>query len=110
MTEEEHDNPLLAEVQAEKASAYFARVRSMQAALARLAQFDRVPNSKQPGPQNGRTELFAEAAEQVWFFMIQREAMKLPYYEEVFKDFDIPDEVRRRMGPKEFNCPPSSRT
>ena len=106
--EEERDNPLLAELQAEKASAYFARVRSMQAAIARLAQFDAAPNGKQP--DKARTELFAEAAEQVWFFMIQREAMKLPYYEEVFKDFDIPDEVRLRVGPKEFNCPSRSPT
>jgi hypothetical protein len=100
MSDEDRDNPLLAEIQAEKASAYFARIRTMQAALARLAE---------SGSQD-RAELFAEAAEQAWFFMIQREAMKLPYYDEVFKDFDIPDEVRRRMGPKEFNCPPRSPT
>lgn len=79
----------------------------MQAALARLSETGTRSDSNQLGSQDGE-ELFAEAAEQVWFFMIQREAMKLPYYEEVFKDFDIPDEVRRRMGPKEFNCPPRS--
>ena len=102
MSDEERDNPLFAEILAEKASAYFARVRTMQTALARLADFDRAANSASKATLKDRTELLAEAAEQVWFFIIQREAMKLPHYEEIFADFDIPDEVRRKTGPKEM--------
>ena len=76
----------------------------MQAALAALGQFDRdhERSALSRVDQRGRAELFAEAAEQVWTFMIRREAMKLPYYEEIFSDFAIPEEVRRKMGPKNW--------
>ena len=97
------DNPLLLEIQAEKASAYFATIRKMNAALAALSDFDRKQNSIDANNSKGkhlRGELLAGAAQQVWFFVIQREALKLPYYEELFAHFDIPDEVRKQMGPK----------
>jgi hypothetical protein len=38
-----------------------------------------------------REEILEEAAESAWFFIIQREALKLPYYDELFADFDIPE-------------------
>ena len=100
MDDSANDNPLYVEIMAEKASAYFARVRKMQAALVALAQFDANGAAGDGGRRKARNELLAEAAEQAWFFVIQREAMKLPYYDELFADFDIPDEVRQRMGPK----------
>jgi hypothetical protein len=97
------DNPLQAEFLSEKASAYFSRVRKMQEALAALAQYDQSP-LRATGPQSvaAREELLAEAAEQVFFFLIQREALRLPYYQELFADFDIPEELRNRLGPKRF--------
>ena len=88
---------------AEKASAYFATVRRMQAALEALAAKDRAATPQSlhdPEHQRIRRELLAEAAEQAWFFIIQREAMRLPFYEELFAEFDISDEVRKNMGPK----------
>jgi len=97
------DNPLLAEIKAEKAAAYFGTIRRMNAALAALADFDRNQSpdaSNDSRSKRRRDDLLAVAAEQVWFFVIQREAMKLPYYEELFAEFEIPDEVRSRMGPK----------
>lgn len=97
------DNPLLAEILAETASAYFGTIRKMQTALAALSEFDRVSktNELSGAEKTGlRNELLSEAAEKVWFFVVQREAMKLPYYEELFSDFEIPEEVRRNMGPK----------
>ena len=103
MSDFSDDNPLMLEIQAEKAAAYFATIRRMQAAIAALHEFDRSQTTNtavEPKIKCRRDELFAVAAEQVWFFVIQREAMKLPYYEELFVDFDIPDEVRERMGPK----------
>ena len=103
MSDFSDDNPLMLEIQAEKAAAYFATIRRMQAAIAALDKFDRNQTREtttDPEIKCLRDELFAVAAEQVWFFVIQREAMKLPYYEELFGDFDIPDEVRERMGPK----------
>ena len=41
-----------------------------------------------------------DAAELVFFFVIQREAMQLPLHDELFDDYGIPAEVRKRMGPK----------
>jgi hypothetical protein len=98
------DNPLMAEILAETATAYFGTIRKMQAAIAALAQFDQKQDSNSlPDAERKRrrNELFAEAAEQAWFFIVQRDAMKLSHYEELFADFQIPDEVRKRMGPKE---------
>jgi hypothetical protein len=98
-----NDNPLQVEMLAEKAAAYFARVRKMQAALAALARFDENARAGKLSPAEAkelRANLLAEAREQVWFFVIQREAMKLPHYDALFSDFDIPDEVRLGMGPK----------
>ena len=103
MSDFSDDNPLMLEFQAEKAAAYFATIRRMQAALAALDKFDRKQITEASADRETkrlREEIFAVAAEQVWFFVIQREAMKLPYYEELFADFDIPNEVRERMGPK----------
>ena len=100
--EHPEDNPLMAEIMAEKASAYFARVRRMQAALEHFERIARDPNPNTGAQQQTRREqALAEAAEQVWFFIIQREAMRLPYYDELFADFDIPEEVRKQMGPKQ---------
>jgi hypothetical protein len=96
-----NDNPLHAEFLAEKASAYFATIRKMEAALAALKAFDARQTSGNSTREavERREELLAIAAEIVWFFIIQREAMRLPYYEELFAEFEIPDEVRARMGP-----------
>lgn len=101
--DEAKDNSLLAEIMAEKASAYFATVRRMQAALQALAANDGIATPESlhnPEHQRLRNQLLAEAAEQAWFFIIQREALRLPYYEELFADFGIPGEVRKNMGPK----------
>src|ERR1041385_8768595 len=98
--EELRDNPLAAEILAEMA-AYFATVKKMQVALVALKNFDQNPGeASMEKRERQRAELFSDAAERVWFFIIQREAMKLPYYEELFAEFEIPDNVRRRMGPK----------
>lgn len=98
----DRSNPLEVELATERASAYFTTTRKMEAALETLARFDR---HAQDTPLNAeardrRRELLAEAGEQVWCFIIQREAMKLPYYEEIYADFGISDEVRKAMGPK----------
>ena len=97
------DNPLYAEILAEKASAYFATIRKIEAAIAALQAFDHTTTAGLPPAPTRvrrRDDLLAEAGEIVWFFIIQREALKLPYYEELFAEFEIPHEVRNRMGPK----------
>ena len=98
------DNPLAVEIMAERASAYFATTRKMQAALAALSEFDQrfAETSLHADQERRRHALFAEAAEQVWFFVIQREAMRLPYYDDLFSDFGIPPEVKKAIGPKDY--------
>ena len=102
MAELDDANPLQVEIMAERASAYFSTTRKLEAALRALAEFDKTCDRGHlaPADQHRRRELFLEAAEQTWVFVIQREAMKLPYYDELFADFGIPEEVRKQMGPK----------
>jgi hypothetical protein len=47
-----------------------------------------------------RSELLEDAGERVYFLVIQREAMKLSCFEEFLEDYEIPDEVRTRLGPR----------
>jgi hypothetical protein len=92
------DNPLEIELLEEKATSYFATVKKMQSALRALREFDQAGAGQ-------RSELLAEAAERVWFFLVQREAMRLPFYKTIFADFEIPPEVQARIGPKRSSLP-----
>jgi hypothetical protein len=102
MPSSDPDNPLAAEIQAETAAAYFAACRKMIDSLATLKAFDRtVASATRDSEQMARrSELLDDAAELVYFVVIQREAMKLSGYEEFFKDYSVPDEVRKRLGLK----------
>src|ERR1043166_5714705 len=96
------DNPLAIEIRQEKAEAYFAACRKMVDALEALDAFDRgvaspTRDARKITPQS---ELLEEAAERVYFVVIQREAMNLSCRDEFFSDYGIPDEVRKRMVPK----------
>ena|SRR5688572_25495543 len=96
------DNPLAAEIRQEMAAAYFAACRKMVDALEALKAFDRnstvglVPATEAAK----RGVLLDEARERVYFVVIQREAMKLPTFSTFFEDYDVPEEVRARLGPK----------
>ena len=96
------DNPLAIEIQQETAAAYFAACRKMVDALEALQIFDRaVASSTRDNEQiTRRSELLEGAAERVYFVVIQREAMQLPCYGEFFEDYEVPDEVRTRLGPR----------
>lgn len=96
------DNPLAVEIRQEMAAAYFAACKKMVDSLEALKAFDLTPVSPALSKIQfiRRSELFEEAAERVHFVVIQREAMNLSCFEEFFKDYEIPDEVRTRMGPK----------
>jgi hypothetical protein len=103
MMDDLKDNPLAAELIAEQAAAYFSTAKKMAAALKALRELDdqrKISSANVNERDQRREEILAEAAERAWFFIIQREALKLPYYAELFADFDIPDEVRQRMGPR----------
>ena len=102
MVLDDPDNPLAIEIQQETAAAYFAACRKMVDALEALQAFDRaVASSARDNEQiTRRSELLEAAAERVYFVVIQREAMQLPCYREFFEDYEVPDEVRTRLGPR----------
>jgi len=96
------DNPLVVEIRQEIADAYFAACKKMVESLEALKTFDRAcAASTQDNKQiTRRNELIDDAAERVYFVVIQREAMNLPCFVEFFEDYEIPEEVRTRLGPR----------
>ena len=96
------DNPLAVEIRQEMAEAYFAACKKMVNSLEALKTFDRAVASLPRDNEQitRRSDLLEDAAELVHFVVIQREAMQLSCLEGFFEDFEIPDEVRTRMGPK----------
>jgi hypothetical protein len=96
------DNPLAAEIRQEMAATYFAACRKMVDSLDALKAFERAGAAAAPGHEQitRRSDLLAEAAERVYFVVIQREAMKLAWYDEFFEDYGVPDEVKTRVGPR----------
>jgi hypothetical protein len=94
------DNPLAAEILQEAGEAYFSGCRKMVASLEALRAFDRAfALSIQEGEQvTRRSQLLDAAAERVHFVIIQRDAMQLSRSETFFEDYEIPAEVRSRVG------------
>jgi len=94
------DNPLAVEIQQEMAATYFAACRKMVDSLEALKAFDRGAGSAtlDKDQKTRRSQLLENAAERVHFVLIQREVMKLSWYEGFFEDYRIPNEVRNRLG------------
>jgi len=75
--------------------------RALEAALAKLREFDAAhrragaPRSE----QQARRALVIEAGHALWMFMVQREACGLRESRTVMRDYDVPGEVQKRMGP-----------
>lgn len=76
------------ELLAEKVGSLARVARKMEAALAALEA------------EPGREDLFAEAAELVWYYVIQREAMGWFDHREALALYRVPSEVYARMGPR----------
>ena len=95
------DNPLALEIRQEMAGTYFAACRRMVDALEALQAFDRA-NARIPHPEQAtrRCDLIEDAAERVYYVLIQREAMELSHDPAFFDHYGVPDEVRTRLGPK----------
>ena len=97
MPVDDPDNPLALEIRQETAEAYFAACKKMVASLGALKAFDHARAS--PTRDNERrSKLLEDAIERVYFVVIQREAMKLSGYEQFFENYEVPDEVRTRLG------------
>ena len=99
---EDADSPLAIEIQQETAAAYFAACRKMVDSLEALKAFDRAVASSTREQIARRSELLEEAIERVYFVVIQREAMKLSCDKEFFEDYEVPEEVRTRLGPRRW--------
>jgi hypothetical protein len=99
------DNPLAVEIQQETAASYFAACRKMVDALEALKAFDRAvaPATRHNEQSAPRAKLLEDAAERVYFVIIQREAMKLSRDEHFFEHYEVPDEVKTRLGPRRRN-------
>ena len=95
------DNPLAVEIQQETAAAYFAACKKMVDSLEALTAFDLTAHASRDNERiRRRADLLEEAAERVYFVVIQREAMKLLCSGEFFDDYGIPADVRARLGPR----------
>ena len=101
MSQDDPDNPLAVEIRQETGAAYFGACRKMVDALEALKAFDGAVASATPDRKqiSRRTELLEYAAERVYFVIIQREAMKLSRDEHFFEHYEVPEEVRMRLGP-----------
>jgi hypothetical protein len=96
------DNPLAVEIRQEIAGTYFAACKKMVDSLEALKTFDAAVTPLIPSPKQTtrRRELIENAAERVYYVVIQREAMNLPCFVEFFQDYEIPNEVKTRLGPR----------
>lgn len=94
------DNPLAVEIRQETAAAYFAACRKMVDSIEALKAFDRAVASPTPDDvrMTRRGKLVEEAAERVHFVVIQREAIKLSGSDNFFDVYEVPAEVRARLG------------
>ena len=89
------------EILEEQAAALGRMGRALEAALARLREFDAAhPLAGAPASaQQARRALVMEAGHALWMFVVQREACGLRDSRTVMRNYDVPDEVQRRMAP-----------
>src|SRR5262249_55125187 len=81
--------------------------RALEAALAKLREFDAThPRAGAPtSEQQARRALVIEAGHALWMFMVQREACGLRESRTVMRDYDVPGEVQKRRGPGSIGHP-----
>ena len=101
-------NVLDHEIVQEQAAALGRMGRALEAALARLREFDAAhPRSGAPAStQQARRGLVMEAGHALWMFVVQREACGLRDSRTVMRDYGVPREVQQNMGAV-FNRPSS---
>jgi hypothetical protein len=82
------------EIVGERAGALSRAVEALERAIAELAV---VSGTRQ---HRLREYLLEEAAERLWFVIVQREAIGVVRHEVLYEVLQIPGEVRRAMGPR----------
>jgi hypothetical protein len=89
------------EILSERASSLSRATDRLEAALADLTGADAAAAQAPTAARRAaRAEALAEAAERLWFVIIQREAMGLRRHEVLYEVVRVPGEVRLRMGPR----------
>jgi hypothetical protein len=88
------------EIVEEQAAAMGRMGRSLEAALAKLQEFDAAhPHPSAPAAsQQARRSLVLEAGHALWMLVVQREACGLRDSRTVMRDYNVPGEVQQRMG------------
>ena len=88
------------EIAQEQAAALGRMGRALEAALARLREFDAtLPRPGAPvSAQQARRILVTEAGYALWMFVVQREACGLRDSRTVMRDYNVPNEVQQCMG------------
>jgi hypothetical protein len=87
------------EIVQEQASALGRLGRALEAALAALRDFDAATSAPSaPADKRARNALVADAGYALWLFVVQRESCGLRDSRTVMRDYQVPSEVRNKMG------------
>jgi hypothetical protein len=88
------------EIIQEQASALGRLGRALEAALAKLRDFDAAhpPSRAKPAERQQRRALVVEAGYALWMLAVQREACGLRDSRTLMRDYRIPDEVLKHMN------------
>ncbi|MBI3868259.1 MAG: hypothetical protein HY299_06970 [Verrucomicrobia bacterium] len=97
------DNPLAAEILQEAGAVYFSACKKMVSSLEALRAFDGAvgPEARDDERVARRSQLLDEAAERVYFVIVQGDAMRLSRSETFLDDYGVPGEVIARMGERQ---------
>ena len=100
MSGKEWNEGLLIEIAGEKAHALGRIAAHMERTLAALRDFDDGVVAVAGAPKLSREDLVAEAAEWVWYYVVQRDVLGWHRHEDALRAYDVPAEVIVRMGPR----------
>ena len=97
------ESPLAAEILQEAGEVYFSACRKMVSSLEALRAFDSAvaPAARDDEQVARRSQLLDDAAERVYFVLVQRDAMQLSGSETFLEDYGVPAEVIARMGQRQ---------
>jgi hypothetical protein len=93
---------LAAEILQEAGEVYFSACRKMVSSLEALSAFDSAVGPARDDERVARrSQLLDDAAEWVYFVLVQRDAMQLSGSETFLDDYGVPAEVIARMGQRQ---------
>ncbi len=98
----DRSNPIELEIVEEKAGTLARVAERLEASLRALEAIEqRLAGAPGDGAALAlREELLGEAAEWLWFLVVQREVVGATSHDALFEVYRIPAAVRRRMGPR----------